>query len=740
MPWKCDFCTFVNYRDAWTICEICNSCRTGAARPNVDESGSGDQPGTPPLLSFSPDNKTDSFKARYAHRRPRPPAPVKPLDRPSEVSSKLGSLTGLSGPSNGDLIDSLFQSEKDERTLLLDEILESERAYVDSLCILVTHFVQPLERQLHEGDAFVSEKNLQSIFSNVAQIMSLNVELLRVIETELCPTRIKDGSGKFTGPRVGSDLSFAITTAFKEVIPYFKMYSWYVNNYGVAVETLKSEQLSNKKFAKFLEMQHSHEICKGLDLGAYLIMPVQRLCKYPLLFGRLLQITPKESLDYETIKQVTQVVNEITGVVDLDRDRAEKSLRGFEIANFLALDVLSKRMGQSLHLLEPGRMFTIEWVSGLSKHTTKRSSTERKIRTMFLFSNLLIIAKKGSKGYDAKVWMDLNHAILGDISPCGESQNSGNRTPKRRMTVITKMMSVPGIPGDRGTTEAEAALNGCKYDFSMVYETVCCGPTGRLSLGRNRSKSKVNETYTFHFETDHERTQVHEIISQTLAKLQRSGITRPRSSHGYGEMAQEDTRQTRSLSPDRENVKYSIEEPEKTAPKTETSEFRPVQRKRPPAPTKPRSTSAGDSPKVEQKQKVLSRMKSRPPAPTLPPNRTKSSPEEQTSMNPDEQAFAEALSLSPSPRVKSIGTSKSYSEPIAHIQPAGERRAVNIQSKPLITIHKKSCLIVPPGGYSSDGSGNDFETKSEKRSTVPSFGHQLQEGVSEDLTQKWFGN
>lgn len=440
--------------------------------------------------------------------------------------------------------DGSFHSEKDERTLLLEEILASERTYVDSLCILVTHFFQPIERDVREGSTIIEDKRLQSIFANVSQLMSLNVELLRVMEMELKSAEKKRRQTNPSATEAGEDdLAQAITKAFKEIIPYFKMYSWYVNNYPTAIEVLKSEQTSNKKFAKYLADQQSHEICRGLDLGAYLIMPVQRLCKYPLLFGRLLKETPEDNDDYENIKQVNEVVNAITDLVDLDRDRAEKSLRGFEIANFLSLEALSKRLNRDLHVLEPGRVFKAEWTSLIARSMSRRSTSEpQKPRTMFLFSDSLILAKKGSKGYEARVWMSLDSVILGDLapfdpevnSPAGEDQDSSE--PSSPMNAIRAGLTwTPKLIGSKRVitappTTKEALSQGPLNRRYCTFSIICRSSMAlsRLSLSRHRSKSEV-ETFAFFFESDAQRRSVHAELANAIREYQ-VGRPRPQSS------------------------------------------------------------------------------------------------------------------------------------------------------------------------------------------------------------------
>jgi len=650
MPWRCDFCTFVNYSDGVPACEICGVQRRGAQAQQPQS-----RPGTPQRSA------SDSFDLSGVHE-----AAAAAAEEPQQVQQERREQQSLvshgqknvarTTSSSSSRIDELFEgSGLEERRELLREILASERAYVDSLRVLVTHFLQPLQREMADGNKIVSKKTLEGIFSNVFQLMTLNVELLRVMELELTNTEQQRAGGRkksgedSPGSKGDEDLAIAITNAFKEIIPYFKMYSWYVNNYPNAVNLLKSEQANNKKFAKFLAEQHSHEICKGLDLGAYLIMPVQRLCKYPLLFARLLKETPEENADYNNIKQVTQVVNEITSVVDLDRDRAEKSLRGFEIANFVNLETMAKRMGEEkLTLLEAGRVFRYEWHGTLSRAINKRSSQEQqKPRTMFLFSNVLLITKKGSKGYDARVWMDLNRIILGDLGPslgAGPSKETEKNSAQDTSPTNASYQSgiglswTPKLMAGKGKssspTNALASGTGAQFHFSVIHEST--GISGsRLSLTRSRSRKAVTETFTFFFPDEQSRAAAHEHIAEAQREMIEIAHTRPnglegltssasffnlRSENQNGNLTPSRARRARSLSPPARaagaQTPASIDESEtgSEASSIATESKDGLERKR-----RPNSAVFARTPQAPpQAPEVTPQRRKRPPAPMKP--------------------------------------------------------------------------------------------------------------------------
>ena len=60
-------------------------------------------------------------------------------------------------------------------------------------------------------------------------------------------------------------------------------------------------QEKKKNFRKFCEEAKEKPECQGLVLGSFLIKPVQRMCKYPLLLKVILKNTPEDHIDYQDL-------------------------------------------------------------------------------------------------------------------------------------------------------------------------------------------------------------------------------------------------------------------------------------------------------------------------------------------------------------------------------------------------------------------------------------------------------
>ena len=67
---------------------------------------------------------------------------------------------------------------------------------------------------------------------------------------------------------------------------------------------------TNEKFDEFLMDQKKEKRCRKLELIDFLIKPMQRLCKYPLLLKELLKHTDEDHGDYFNIEKA---FNEVSG-------------------------------------------------------------------------------------------------------------------------------------------------------------------------------------------------------------------------------------------------------------------------------------------------------------------------------------------------------------------------------------------------------------------------------------------
>ncbi|NXJ95128.1 ARHGQ factor, partial [Corythaixoides concolor] len=68
---------------------------------------------------------------------------------------------------------------------------------------------------------------------------------------------------------------------------------------------------TNPAFKEVLSQIESHEDCRNLPMISFLILPMQRVTRLPLLMDTICQKTPKDSPKYENCKQALKEVSKV---------------------------------------------------------------------------------------------------------------------------------------------------------------------------------------------------------------------------------------------------------------------------------------------------------------------------------------------------------------------------------------------------------------------------------------------
>eukprot|EP00004_Rigifila_ramosa_P016147 TRINITY_DN3802_c0_g1_i8.p1 TRINITY_DN3802_c0_g1~~TRINITY_DN3802_c0_g1_i8.p1 ORF type:complete len:294 (-),score=44.52 TRINITY_DN3802_c0_g1_i8:25-906(-) len=146
----------------------------------------------------------------------------------------------------------------------------------------------------------------------------------------------------------------------------------------------------NPKFVKFVKSRAEVPSLRGLDLSSYLIKPVQRLCKYPLLLKELLKYTSETDSDYAALTAAREKINQVAGYVnDKTRDFASRT-QVLDLQNLID-------EGENLKLVQPTRRLVRQAL--VSECVPEVSRSKWHTRHYILFNDLLLITrpKKHSK-------------------------------------------------------------------------------------------------------------------------------------------------------------------------------------------------------------------------------------------------------------------------------------------------------------------------------------------------------
>jgi len=131
-----------------------------------------------------------------------------------------------------------------------------------------------------------------------------------------------------------------------EMIPVYSNFASHQNEALAALEKAKGK----KAFTAFTAELKVVPATKGLELSQFVIMPVQRICKYPLLFKDLMKHTPKEHPDYPNLEKAFTTSENLLAIVN-ENTRESTNVKAIR-------DIESSLTGAShIKFLMPGRHF-----------------------------------------------------------------------------------------------------------------------------------------------------------------------------------------------------------------------------------------------------------------------------------------------------------------------------------------------------------------------------------------------
>uniref|UniRef100_A0A4W3GG35 Phosphatidylinositol 3,4,5-trisphosphate-dependent Rac exchanger 2 protein n=1 Tax=Callorhinchus milii TaxID=7868 RepID=A0A4W3GG35_CALMI len=254
------------------------------------------------------------------------------------------------------------------RVCVLTEILKTESDYVETLEFLVSAFLQRMiQHAASKVDKNVTEETVKTLFSNIEDILAVHKEFLGMIEECLQPE-----------PGAQHELG----SCFLQFKNRFSIYDEYCSNHEKA-QRLLLELNKIRSVRTFLLgcMLLGGPKNPDVPLEGYLVAPIQRICKYPLLLKELMKRTPKKHNDYVAVLEALQAMKTVCSTINEAKRQMEKleileewqsHIEGWEGSNIT--DTCTELLMQGVLL--------------------KISAGNIQERFFFLFDNLLVYCKK----------------------------------------------------------------------------------------------------------------------------------------------------------------------------------------------------------------------------------------------------------------------------------------------------------------------------------------------------------
>ncbi|KAI9297227.1 Dbl homology domain-containing protein [Neoconidiobolus thromboides FSU 785] len=280
------------------------------------------------------------------------------------------------------------------RRIIFQELLDSETKYVNKLKAIVEVFIKPLRNLADKGSNLIRHYDIKATFQYIEDILEVNQAFLLDLQSYDPET---------------SNLGEICLKHAKT----FEIYEPYISGYRYSLEYNVTLERKNNFYYNFVMKARDHPECFKLALKDLLVMPVQRVPRYNLLFSDYLRFTPKDDPEYDGLYKALVKINEISYLAShrLSEKAEELSRLLFSIA-----DCPPKIMSSSRHF--------VTQFDCIEADITTLSGQDN--ITLFLLSDCLIITKRNKDSSSTKKksfhfisWIDLNGLEVLDAEPYG---------------------------------------------------------------------------------------------------------------------------------------------------------------------------------------------------------------------------------------------------------------------------------------------------------------------------------
>ncbi|NXU29914.1 DNMBP protein, partial [Thalassarche chlororhynchos] len=191
----------------------------------------------------------------------------------------------------------------EKRSKVIEELLQTERDYIRDLEMCVERIMVPLQQ------AQMQNIDFEGLFGNIHMVISFSKQLLSTLEA--------------------SDAIGPVFLAQRAQLE--SVYRVYCQNHDEAIALLETYEKDEKMQKLLLDLLdslrslYSEWGCTNyINLGSFLIKPVQRVMRYPLLLMELLSATPEAHPDKAPLTAAVLAVKEIN--VNINEYKRRKDL------------------------------------------------------------------------------------------------------------------------------------------------------------------------------------------------------------------------------------------------------------------------------------------------------------------------------------------------------------------------------------------------------------------------------
>ncbi|XP_051766870.1 rho guanine nucleotide exchange factor TIAM1 isoform X4 [Ctenopharyngodon idella] len=312
---------------------------------------------------------------------------------------------------------------------VISELVDTERTYVKDLNILIERYLNPLQKE-----SFLSQDELDVLFGNLVEMVEFQVEFLKTLEDG---TRLVPDLDKLERVDQFKKVLFSLGGSFLYYADRFKIYSAFCASHTKVPKVLTKAK-TDPEFKAFLAERNPRQQHSS-TLESYLIKPIQRVLKYPLLLRELHSLTDPDSEEHyhldvamKAMNKVASHINEMQKIHEeygavFDQLISEQSSEKKEVADLSMGDLL-------LH-------DTVVWINPPSSLMKGKRDPEL---AAFVFRTAVVFVYKDCSKHKKKIGGSHRASVLDERDPF-----------RFRHMISTDALQVRNLPNSEGSALCE---------------------------------------------------------------------------------------------------------------------------------------------------------------------------------------------------------------------------------------------------------------------------------------------
>uniref|UniRef100_A0A672V7S4 Rho guanine nucleotide exchange factor 16 n=1 Tax=Strigops habroptila TaxID=2489341 RepID=A0A672V7S4_STRHB len=268
------------------------------------------------------------------------------------------------------------------------EIITSEHSYMHSLSVLVRHFMR--SEELKET---MTQTEHHHLFSNISDILTVSTRFFEDLEK------------RYQEHLLIPDISDIVE---EHASNHFSPYISYCSNEVYQQRTLQRLLATNPLFKETLKQIERKPECGGLPMISFLILPMQRVTRLPLLLDTVCQKTKACTAAYGAATRALKAISKLVKNCNEGARAMERTEQMYTLQK--QLEFGKKKpfplISASRWLLKRGELYLL-----LSEEAGIFRRGAGRLCYLFLFNDVLIITKKKSE----ESYSVMNYATLDQV-------------------------------------------------------------------------------------------------------------------------------------------------------------------------------------------------------------------------------------------------------------------------------------------------------------------------------------